>query len=449
MAAEIPDEFIELLEALAEERIDDAGRARLVAMVREDARLRAVLREHFAVSRALAALKQEDAGFAERTAAHVIKTAEEGEFAFAGKVTRRIVRHRLAKGLAVAAILTLAILPLAWKALRPAEEVATLVRMDNAGIVLSRTTVKAGEKLTETSGLIRLDFHSGAVVAVEAPAELTAVSGMEIALESGRLNAWCPESAHGFKVRTRSAALTDLGTSFGISASPDGRSEFVVLDGLVEVEKSGEKVRLEQGKALTSTPKESLQSVAFDPSGFKNTWPLASGILSTTGSVIPVSPDVPEKVALTEDSEHVLVIPERRGIPFTRPLEAEITGPGSMPGAFDGSVKTLPPQAGRRLRSILLRYDPVGVFPEDYFIRLEGEVTFDQPVVAISCHRDSLGKSDDLFATATWTATHRGIELKQIENDPDSVTLSADRRTVKIIFYAGASTDEIRVFLED
>ncbi|QJE96330.1 FecR domain-containing protein [Luteolibacter luteus] len=449
MAAEIPDEFIELLEALSEERIDEAGRARLVSMVREDASLRAVLREHFAVSRALASLERDDPGFAERTAAHVMKTAEEGEFAFAGKVTRRIARHRFAKGLAAAAVLTLAALPLAWKMLHPAKDVATLVRMDEAGIVLSRTPVKAGEKLTETSGLIRLDFHNGAVVAVEAPAKLTTVSGMEIALESGRLNAWCPESAHGFKVRTKSAELTDLGTSFGISASPDGRSEFVVLDGLVEVQKGSEKIRLEQGKALTSNAQDTLQSVAFDPSGFKNTWPLASGILSTTGSVIPASPDVPEKVALSEDSEHVLVIPERRGIPFTSPLEAEIIGPGSLPGTFDGSAKTMEPQAGRRLRSILLRYDPVGTSPEDYFIRLEGEVTFDRPVLAISCLRESLEKSDGVFSTASWTATHRGIELKQIDNDPDSVTLSEDRRTVKIIFYAGASTDEIRVFLED
>lgn len=449
MPTEIPDEFIELLEALTEERIDEAGRARLVSMARGNARLRAALREHFAVSRALAALERDDAGFAERTAAHAIKMAGESEFSFAGKITRRIIRHRLAKGLAAAAVLALAALPLAWRTLRPAEEVATLVRMDEAGIVHSRTTVKAGQKFDETQGLVRLDFLNGAVVAVEAPARLSVVSGMEIALESGRLNAWCPETAHGFKVRTRSAALTDLGTSFGVSASADGRSEFVVLDGLVEVERSGEKVRLEQGKALTSTPKESLQSVAFDPSGFKNTWPLASGILSTTGSVIPVSPDVPEKVALSEDSEHVLVIPERRGVPFTRPLEAEITGPGSLPGTFDGSVKTVQPGSGRRLRSILLRYDPVGTSPEDYFIRLEGEVTFDRPVLAISCHRDSLAKSDGLFSTASWKATHRGIELKQIDNDPDSVTLSADRRTVKIIFYAGASTDEVRVFLED
>jgi hypothetical protein len=144
-----------------------------------------------------------------------------------------------------------------------------------------------------------------------------------------------------------------------------------------------------------------------------------------------------------------MVIPERRGIVFNRPLNAEITGPGSMPGNFNGEVHPVLPVPEKRLRSVLLRYDPVGIMAKDEFKRLAGEVTFDRPVVAIACHRKSLEKSDELFATATWSSDYRGIELDQIRNPPDSVTLSPDRRTVSIVFYAGASTDEVRVFLED
>jgi hypothetical protein len=39
--------------------------------------------------------------------------------------------------------------------------------------------------------------------------------------------------------------------------------------------------------------------------------------------------------------------------------------------------------------------------------------------------------------------------MDQYNNPPDSVALSTDRRTEKVVFYAGASTDEIRVILED
>lgn len=453
MPAETPDDFIELLEALSEGSLDEGGRARLLAMTARDAQLRRLLREHLAMERRLGLLRHDDSTFAERTAAHVVKTAGEAEFVFVGKVKRRILRRRALKVFAIAAVLALATLPLLWRSPAPSAagevEVATLVRMNVDGDVISRTPVKSGLLLDETEGLLRLDFKNGAVVAIEAPAKLTVRSGMEITLEAGRLNAWCPETAHGFKVRTASAALTDLGTSFGVSASAGGRSDFLVLDGAVEVEKGTEKMRLEQGSAVSSTGKETLKPVAFDPSGFKNTWPLASGIQSTKGAVIPADPDIPEKVALMENSDNVLVIPERRGVIFNRPLEAEITGPGTLPGSFDRKPRSLSPVPEKRLRSILLRYDPVGVTPEDRFLKLEGEVTFDRPVLAIACQRASLEKSDELFSTATWTATHRGIELEQIRNDPDSVTLSEDRRTVKILFYAGASTDEVRVILEE
>jgi hypothetical protein len=446
MPAEIPDEFIELLEALSEERLDESGRARLVAMTAESPQIRNSLREHLALGRALGQLDRDDALFAERTAAHVMKTASEGDFAFAGKVKQRILRRRIVKTLAAAAALTLASLFFLPKN----QEVATLVRMDFAGKVLSRTPVKEGAKFDEKDGFLRFDFGNGAIVAVAAPARLVVTSGMEIKLESGKLNAWCPEPAHGFKVCTASADLTDLGTSFGVSASADGQSNFVVLDGSVEVEKGAQKMRLDQGAAATSsTQKEALTEIAFDASAFKDTWRLASGILSTSGSVIAVSPDIPEKVALMEDSEHVLVIPERRQVVVARHLKAEITGPGSFPGTFDRMPDPFQPAPGKKMRSILLRYDPVGTSAKDEFIRLEGEVTFDRPVVAIACHVHSLRSSDPLFATASWEHEYRGIEIEQDNGRPDRVILSEDRRTVKILFYAGASTDEVRLFFEE
>lgn len=446
MPAEIPDEFIELLEALSEERLDEPGRARLVAMTTESPQLRNTLREHLALGRALGQLDRNDPLFAERTAAHVVKTASEGDFAFAAKVRQKVLRRRAVKILAAAAVLAVAALPF----LATKREVATLVRMDSEGKVLSRTSVKEGSKFDEKDGFLRFDFGNGAIVAVEAPAKLVVSSGTEIKLESGKLNAWCPEPAHGFKVRTASADLTDLGTSFGVSASADGQSNFVVLDGSVEVEKGAQKIRLEQGSAaISSIRKEALTEVAFDASAFKDTWRLASGILSTSGSVIPVSPDIPEKVALMEDSEHVLVIPERRQVVVDRTLKAEITGPGSFPGTFDRMPGPFQPAPGKKMRSILLRYDPVGASAKDEFIRLEGEVTFDRPVVAIACHFNSLRDSDPLFATVLWDHTYRGIEIEQDNGKPDTVTLSEDRRTVKILFYAGAATDEVRVFFEE
>lgn len=445
MQAEIPDELIDLLERLSEGEIDEDGRARLATLLREHPERCQMVKEQLALSRALSQLHREDPDFAARTAAHVAKVAGEGDFDFARKVTRRVSRRRFVTVLAAAAVLALAALVIFRPAAGP--QVGIVKRTDPASGQVTKSPLHAGQSFNESSGLIRLDFHNGAVVAIEAPAKLTVVSAMEISLDSGRLNAWCPDTAHGFKVRTKSAELTDLGTSFGVTAAADGKAGFMVLDGSVEVMKGGETRRLDQGDAVEATRKEQLKSIAFDPSGFKNTWPLAQGILATKGAVVPADPDIPEKVARMESDEHVLVIPERRSVPFLRPLAVNVVKPGTFPGTLPKKVHVLEPAAGKRLSSFLIRYDPVGTFPEDHFIRFEGEVTFDRPVMAIITQPEQLEASDEVLAMGSWESVFRGIELQQINNPPDSVTLSEDRRTVKVVFYAGASTDEIRVIL--
>ncbi len=452
-----PDDrdFPELVEALLEGELDEAGRVRLAAILRDSPERCAELSRHLVLGHALSRLRpdRDDSEFAADTAAHIARIAGEPPRAFPEKVTGRIVRLQVRRALAIAAVAALALLPALWL-LRPggrdtAETVAVLLRFDSDGSVLSEEEIHPGRRIEETQGLARMTFANGAVLAVEAPFRLTVESAMAVKLDAGRLNAWCPESAHGFRVDTPSASVVDLGTSFGVAAGEDGHSEVMVLDGLVEVSRDTDTLRVEKGGAVAVDSPGKLREVAFTPTPFKNTWVLNHGILATRGAIVPADPDIPERVALMESDEHVLVIPERRSVPFDQPLRAQITRPGTLPGDFDGMGHILAPIPGKRLSSFLIRYDPVGTHPPDYFVRFEGEVTFDRPVLAIIAHRPALEASDPVFATASWDAEFRGIELNQLNNEPDSVTLSEDRRTVKVIFYAGASTDEVRVILED
>ena len=84
-----------------------------------------------------------------------------------------------------------------------------------------------------------------------------------------------------------------------------------------------------------------------------------------------------------------------------------------------------------------------------YTDRVMFELVDDRKVLAIACKEEPLAHGDHVFATADWKSLYRGIELSQRLNPPDVVTLSQDRRTVQVVFYAGASTDDIRVILED
>lgn len=85
------------------------------------------------------------------------------------------------------------------------------------------------------SGMAQVVFYSGARVVLEGPAKLQIVSPNEAFCPVGRLVAEVPPEARGFRVRTPTLAVTDLGTSFGLAVQATG-SELHVFQGNVQVQ---------------------------------------------------------------------------------------------------------------------------------------------------------------------------------------------------------------------
>ncbi len=83
MAEKLPSETIDMIERLIEGTLDEVGQARLMEMVRLNPALQERIALQLDISTALELHARKDAGFAERTAAHVMRIAEECEFAFA------------------------------------------------------------------------------------------------------------------------------------------------------------------------------------------------------------------------------------------------------------------------------------------------------------------------------------------------------------------------------
>lgn len=81
-------------------------------------------------------------------------------------------------------------------------------------------------------GLAQLHFVGGADVIVEGPAAFTVGSAGELALRSGKVVATVPGG--GFVVRTPEAAITDLGTEFGVNVERDGATGVHVFKGRVQ-----------------------------------------------------------------------------------------------------------------------------------------------------------------------------------------------------------------------
>jgi hypothetical protein len=90
-------------------------------------------------------------------------------------------------------------------------------------------------------GLLHLQFNGGVMVYMEAPAQISLVSGKRLVLQHGRLSASVPPEGIGFTVDTPEAEVVDFGTEFSVDVE-SGTSEVHVFDGLVRVQP-----RLNQG----------------------------------------------------------------------------------------------------------------------------------------------------------------------------------------------------------
>lgn len=464
MHAEHPDsEFESLCAELLDGSMGQGARERLLEIVRDDPAMLDELRQHLLISGSLSRMnpKFSDERFSFSIAGHLRKLGEESPSDFPGEVSKRIRTHRLQRRavIALAACLALAAIPLALLKKRgpggtsvALVAVATRVSGGENGAMKASATIHENQRIELDEGMMRLEFTNGAVVAVEAPARFTVKNAKEILLQSGNLNAWCPETAHGFRIDTESATLTDLGTSFGVSARPDGSADFMVLDGEVEVSNKDENRKLHKGKAVRASSREGLEDLKFEPSPFTRTWPLASGIQSTTGEVVPAPPNTPEIVALHEDDNHILVIPERRSFKLPPRLPADIIEPGTYGGRESGGLHGPNPilsKSSKHARSYLLRYNPVGVLDFGVFKRFEGSVTFDRPVLGIITSTGKLRLTDKIATSAPIPEPEQNPMMRGLEDgpktEPDIITLSEDRRTVSVVFFAGESVDEIRV----
>lgn len=430
-------------------------RDRFVALLESDPEKLPELRTQLLVSGALARLNPDlsDENFLRSAVPHIARLGNEDDGAFATQVMNTIRFTRMRRtALAIAALIAL-VLTLSF-VLRPAKPVVAKL-FDAEENPDPAREVRIGEKIEFPAGVARMEFTNGAVVAIEGPAALTIRSADEVSLDHGRLNAWCPETAYGFRVVTVSATLKDLGTSFGVSATADGMADFVVLDGKVEVQKGKDVRTLTEGRALQADLGKGLRTVAFEPAPFQRTWPVASGIRTTKGEVVSAPPGTPAYLAALENDEHILVIPERRDLAPESGTRADITSPGVYEGSNLHSPSTFDVPSGAKVRSYLLRYNPVGKVSPPDFKRYEGSVTFDRPVLAIITHPRKLERTDKRFSKAPLPILSpkdinlRGLEREQTGNLSDRVELSEDRLTITVTFYAGESVDEIRAITDD
>ncbi len=90
------------------------------------------------------------------------------------------------------------------------------------------------------SGAVQIQFNTGARVILQGPAALELISPGEARLRFGKLSARVPEPAHGFKVYTSGATVTDLGTEFGVNEPLSLPEQVEVFEGKIQLATDGE-----------------------------------------------------------------------------------------------------------------------------------------------------------------------------------------------------------------
>lgn len=227
-------ELTELCNALADDRLSEAQRARLneVLAASEEAR---VFYVRFA---GLNASLCDYAGEAQTEAPAPPKP--------------KVIRHPMAWWAGIGAIAASIVIALNLSPKPTTEEppsVAWLTgakdaRWSDASGPQPGDAIERGRHLELQSGLAEVTFDSGARVVLEGPASLDVDSAWAASLKSGALTASAPSEAAGFRVANPAVAVTHLGGDVRIEADHAGGAEVVALDGSAETATPGRAEKL-------------------------------------------------------------------------------------------------------------------------------------------------------------------------------------------------------------
>ena len=137
------------------------------------------------------------------------------------------------------------------------------------GPALASGTVLEPRTMAIEAGVLEVEFYSGARLVIQGPATVELRSEMEVFCRRGRLVAYVPPPAHGFRAVTPDLTVVDLGTEFALSVPQAGATEVHVFRGAVELPRPDRKqpLKLVAGEAAR-VENTVLKTIPADSKGF-------------------------------------------------------------------------------------------------------------------------------------------------------------------------------------
>lgn len=340
----------------------------------------------------------------------------------------------------VAAVIALCVLLATQPDTNHGDVVATVQIARNVQEVSAGDQLRSGQVLKLVDGRVKINFQSGARLAIQAPAELKLLGPNSAQLHHGVATVRVPGEIKGFVLITPHQRLTDLGTSFGVDVDSTGDTAITVFEGEIELEHHRRLVG-GQAVALTATD-DTAREIPYAIGQFLDTWQVSFGVEKLVGDVRVASPNERHAPGLVEDSNSLLLFPEREDALLKHGYVVDGMEPGTYQRPFRKHTVKLTEDI--RVDSFLLQYNPVHDDEESMNQKFQGELHFDRPIVALILQKDLLNSSDAQLALPE--TNFRNIFRRGI-NDTDVVTLSPDRRVLSVFLNVKNGVDQIRVLV--
>ncbi|MEO0416435.1 MAG: FecR family protein, partial [Verrucomicrobiota bacterium] len=123
------------------------------------------------------------------------------------------------------------------------------------GLTLNPGDLIPAGRVQLESGMAQLELFSGVTILLEGEVDFELLSSMEMSIDKGKVRAVVPKPAQGFRVRTVTGDVVDLGTEFSLNVTED-HADLHVIDGEVEWHPVAKPMRtLVDGEALRWTKK--------------------------------------------------------------------------------------------------------------------------------------------------------------------------------------------------
>ncbi len=158
------------------------------------------------------------------------------------------------------------------------EAVAVLTRVvdahwNEADVSYDEGSALAPGRLRLASGLVQIEFISGASVIIEGPSDFELLSPYKAICRRGKLRAHVPPHARGFTIAAPGVNAIDLGTEFAMSVDEQGRGQVHVVEGEVELQAVGGPAAaaaqsLKAGRGADFGRDGVFREIAADPTDF-------------------------------------------------------------------------------------------------------------------------------------------------------------------------------------